>query len=153
MTGMSRNADVIASGTPKAWPAPGILASTMSCSSATDRTPAWTIQNRTERTGGKKVRRARSAAPAGWASLTVVIGEGHQLGGDCLHDGLGAGSDSELVVDVVAMPFHRPPADPKAGGDLLVVQPLGEQLQDGPLSLGELGGPGGDAVAARQQMC
>src|SRR6516165_4025105 len=112
---MSRNADVFASGPPKEWPAPGMRASTMSCRSATDRTPAWTIQNRAERTGGKKVRRARMAAPAGMGNLMVAIGEGHQLGGDCLHDGLGAGSDSELVVDVVAVPFHRPPADPKPG--------------------------------------
>ena len=87
---MSRNADVIASGTPKECPAPGMLASTMSCSSATDRTPAWTIQNRTDRTGGKNVRRARTASPAGMGSLMLVIGEGHQLRGDCLHDGLGA---------------------------------------------------------------
>src|SRR5262249_60880094 len=97
MTGMSRNADVIASGTPKAWPAPGILASTMSCSSATDRTPAWTIQNRNDRTGGKKVRRARTAAPAGWASLTVVIGGGQQLGGACLRDAPGSAPAPELV--------------------------------------------------------
>src|SRR5215831_6665620 len=103
MTGMSRNADVIASGTPKAWPAPGRLASTRSCSSATDRTPAWTTQKRADRTGGRMVRSLRTASLTGRLSLMVVIGEGHQLGGDCLHDRFGTGSDPELVVDVVAV--------------------------------------------------